>query len=160
MTWGSAVARVILSSATWLLLSILVGWRTHSISLGALRRWERLFVLSRFEEGGRPYDRYLAIRRWKKYLPEGGNFFEGGVNKRHLGRRDEAVLERFVLETERAELTHWILLVVDLLPLLWMRQWLVWVVVAYTVVGNAPCLITQRYNRARLLRYLRKRRRS
>jgi glycosyl-4,4'-diaponeurosporenoate acyltransferase len=156
MTWSSAFVRVLGSSCAWFVLSLIVGWSTHHLSSATLRRWERVFALARFEAGGRPYDRYLAIRRWKKYLPEGGGFFEGGVSKRHLRRRDRAVLEQFVLETERAELTHWILLIVDLGPILWMKQWLLWVVLGYTVLANLPCLITQRYNRARLVRYLSK----
>jgi glycosyl-4,4'-diaponeurosporenoate acyltransferase len=68
-------------------------------------------------------------------------------------------LNRFVTETRRAEATHWVLLAAGPLFLLWNPWGLGLVMIAYAVVANVPCLVVQRYNRARLLRVVERARR-
>jgi glycosyl-4,4'-diaponeurosporenoate acyltransferase len=54
-----------------------------------------LFRIRGFETGGRFYERWLKIKRWKDRLPEAGAIFRGGVSKRHVGAADRASLEWF-----------------------------------------------------------------
>ena len=55
-------------------------------------------------------------------------------------------LERFVVETRRAEATHWLVLAAGPFFVLWNPWGLALVMVAYAVVANVPCLLIQRYN--------------
>jgi glycosyl-4,4'-diaponeurosporenoate acyltransferase len=87
-------------------------------------------------------------------LPEAGSFFPGGFPKRTLGDRGSPHLERFVVETRRAELTHWVVLAAGPVFFLWNPWWLAVVMVVYALVANLPCIFVQRYNRARLERVL------
>jgi glycosyl-4,4'-diaponeurosporenoate acyltransferase len=73
--------------------------------------------------------------------------------KRVASRHREA-LERWVQEACRAELTHWIALLVSGLFFLWNPPWLGGVMVLYAVALNGPCIVVQRYNRPRLMRIL------
>jgi glycosyl-4,4'-diaponeurosporenoate acyltransferase len=88
-------------------------------------------------------------------VPEAGAVFAGGFAKRDLRRGD---LDRYLLETRRAEYTHWAILAAAPLFLLWNPPAVWLLMVAYAVVANVPCLLIQRYNRARLLRILGRRR--
>ena len=102
----------------------------------------------------RRYERVLRIKRWKRLLPEAGDLFRGGFSKRRMLRHDRDYLERFVVETRRAELTHWLIMGAVPFFFLWNPWWLALAMLGYGIVANVPCLLTQRYNRARLLRML------
>ena len=70
-------------------------------------------------EGERLYRDVLRIQRWKDRLPEAGALFAGGVCKRAAHRRRAGGLERFVVETRRAELGHWLAAAAGPLFVLW-----------------------------------------
>jgi glycosyl-4,4'-diaponeurosporenoate acyltransferase len=140
----------------WAAIGTATGYATHR---APLRRFERDGPFTRlraFERDGRWYERTLAIKSWKARLPEAGGLFEGGFSKRELrtGADREAVLRRFVIETRRAEVTHWVVMAAGPFFFLWNPWGLALVMVAYGVIANLPCLLIQRYNRARLLRVL------
>ena len=143
---------VVVDVGMWALVSTAVGYAAHR----APDRWFRadghLTRLRRFERDGRWYEQRLRIRSWKAKLPEAGGLFAGGFSKRHL--RSDAIdqLERFIVETRRAETTHWVLLAAGPFFLLWNPWGLGLVMIAYAVAANVPCLLIQRYNRARLTR--------
>ena len=99
----------------------------------------------------------LRIRRWKDRLPEAGAFFAGGISKRHLPGRARGGLERFVVETRRAELGHWLAAAAGPLFVLWNPPGVAAVLVAYGVAVNLPFIAIQRYNRLRVERVLRAR---
>ncbi len=101
------------------------------------------------------YERRLRIARWKDRLPEAGDLFADGYDKRVVTRAD---LPRYVIETRRAEYTHWAIMAATPLFLLWNPFLVWWAMVAYAVIANLPCLVIQRYNRARVLRILSRRR--
>jgi glycosyl-4,4'-diaponeurosporenoate acyltransferase len=143
-----------LDIVVWIVAGFAAGYAAHRRSLERLGRVGPVTRLRRFEQGGRWYERRLRIKRWKDRLPEAGAFFAGGVSKKHLVGRDPASLQRFVLESRRAELTHWWVLGVGPLLFLWNPVWLAVVMCVYAAAANVPCLLVQRYNRARLLRVL------
>jgi glycosyl-4,4'-diaponeurosporenoate acyltransferase len=59
-----------------------------------------------------------------------------------------------VVETHRAELVHWLLWPAGLLTALWLPPAGVGVNVVFATLFNLPCVLVQRYNRARLRRCL------
>ena len=64
-------------------------------------------------------------------------------------------LERFVLETRRAELGHWLAAAPGILFVLWNPPAVVPFMVAYGLLVNLPFVAVQRYNRLRASRVLR-----
>jgi len=60
------------------------------------------------------------------------------------------------IETRRAELTHWLLMVPAPFFFLWNPAWAGWVMIVYALLANCPFIMIQRYNRPRLERVLRK----
>ncbi len=143
----------------------LLGWPVIQLSItsAALRLSPEFFsedtwltAPRRWEHDGRLYRERLTIRKWKHLLPDGASWF-GGFAKRTLRADDPAYLAQFLLETRRAEVAHWCML--GCLPLffLWNPPWARWVMTAYAVAANLPCIFVQRYNRFSLRRIIRTR---
>lgn len=150
---------VVVSVAAWLLIGLVSGYVLHRVDVERFSRDGRLTRLRHWEDGGRWYQRHLRIRRWKDLLPEKGDLFRGGFSKRHLADRSGGHLERFVAETRRAELVHWVNLACGPLFLIWCRPAIgVWMIV-FGVVAHLPFVLIQRYNRGRLLAILARRER-
>jgi glycosyl-4,4'-diaponeurosporenoate acyltransferase len=148
-----APVAVILNVAVWLCWSAAVGYVGHRRSNAAFavdRWWSRL---RRFESDGFWYARVLRIKAWKDLLPELGGLFSGGFAKRRA-QRDREHLARFLIETRRAEWVHWTVFALWPVFALWNPPWAVGVMLGYAFFSNMPCLVVQRYNRARLLRTL------
>lgn len=141
---------VLVDIVAWAVLGTLIGYLGHRLPDRRLARDRGPLRLRGFERGGTWYARRLGIKRWKVRLPEAGAVFGGGVSKRRLDGHRPEDLAAFAIETRRAELVHWGLLLVTPLFALW-NPWPLFAVMAlYAVVANGPCLLVQRYNRARV----------
>jgi glycosyl-4,4'-diaponeurosporenoate acyltransferase len=148
----NAVPAVAADAAVWAAWGTAVGYAAaraadarfaHDTWLTRIRSWER---------DGLTWER-LEVRRWKAAVPELGALF-GGRSKRRLPSGDRDGLARYALETRRAEIVHWVVpLAVVVMPI-WSPAWVTAMMAAYAVAANAPCIVIQRYNRARACRLL------
>lgn len=150
----SRPALVILDIWIWGVLSVGSGFLFHRRPVSSFDHDSWLTRLRPFERDGRVYERRLRILRWKDQLPEAGALFAGGFSKRSALSRSTGYLERFVVETRRAEVTHWALLACGPLFFVWNPWYAGVLMLVYAVVANVPFILIQRYNRARLLRIL------
>lgn len=138
------------SALGWLLWSLLVGGLANRLpgswlSAGQpLARWESPAF----------YERRLAIRRWKPWLPDAGDALPGGLRKASLAHRDPAQLKRLLQESRRAELVHGALWPFWTVTSLWLPPAGVLINLGFACAFNLPCLLVQRYNRLRLGRTL------
>ena len=107
-----------------------------------------------WERGGRTYERLFAIKRWKDRLPDAAAWFHGGFPKANLRTASPEFLERFLCETLRGEVVHWLALLAVPVFCVWNPPWAVGVNAAYAIGANLPCILVQRYNRARFQRVL------
>lgn len=149
-TPSDAVA-VALNAVTAAGASVGAGYWAHRLPGRRVLADGPLLRLRRWEAHGDVYERRLAVRRWKDRLPDAGAFFAGGRSKRRLGGTDAVTLAGFAAETRRAERSHWVAaVVVIVLAPLWNRWPGVALMAGYGLAFNAPCIVVQRYNRARL----------
>ena len=107
-----------------------------------------------WEKSGRIYEVILKIKGWKRYLPDGAAVSRSGFRKKHLQNYDAAYIQKFIAETCRAELTHWIILAFSIIFFIWNIWWVGIIMIIYASTVNIPCVITQRYNRVRLKKLL------
>ncbi|MEG9438411.1 hypothetical protein JAO29_19885 [Edaphobacter sp. HDX4] len=107
-----------------------------------------------WEREGNMYRDWFAIRKWKSLLPDGAPWL-GGHAKKKLLSRNLACISYFLIETRRAEIAHWCMLVCLPLFFLWNPPWARLVVTTYAVAANLPCILAQRYNRFILRRIAR-----
>lgn len=145
----------------WLFLADVLAWLIlHlGISLGLMKVPDRYFnqdsfwtAIRSWEKNGEFWNKTLKVKRWKEHLPDGGTYVRHAFAKKRLRQTDSGYLDKFVLESRRAEINHLLLLLSSLLFFLWNPPWASWLMVLYALLANLPCLIAQRYNRPRLMR--------
>jgi glycosyl-4,4'-diaponeurosporenoate acyltransferase len=154
--WSSGVT-VALFFAIWAIVPLLFGW----ISLMLPESWfapERpLWQPCRWEQNGRFYERVFRIKSWKHLLPDGGALFQKhGYKKRNLTDYSEGNLRRFLVESSRGELMHWVAISPFWVFGLFAPGYVVWIMLAYALAVNLPCILAQRYNRPRVYALLKR----
>jgi glycosyl-4,4'-diaponeurosporenoate acyltransferase len=138
------------SAAGWLLWCVLIGYLGHRLPRRVLDHDTWLTRPRPWGESAASYERRLGIRRWKRWLPDAGPAFSGGLRKASLVGRDQATRERLMQETRRAELVHLGIWPFWLATALWLPAWAVAVNLVVATACNLPCLWVQRFNRIRL----------
>ena len=113
-----------------------------------------LFRSFPFEENGKLYERALHISRWQARVPDMSRLFPQLMPAKRLSARpDEKTLLLMLLETCVAECVHAVLCLLGLgCLLLWPGAGGVCVYLVYSLLGNIPFILIQRYERPRLLR--------
>ena len=109
------------------------------------------FRSHKWEKEGRIYDKIFKVSSWKGFLPDGGAITSGGYRKKHLTDFSGGNLQKFLIESCRAELSHWL----AILPF-WVFGFIaparvIFYMLIYALVINLPCIIAQRYNRPRII---------
>ena len=116
------------------------------------------FQPRRWEKKGAIYQNLFKIKSWKKYAPDGAEFIKKrGFPKKKLGNTSTPYFKRFLLETCRAEMTHWMIILFAPFFFLWNRFWVGLIMIMYALIENLPLIMVQRYNRIRFLSILRRR---
>jgi glycosyl-4,4'-diaponeurosporenoate acyltransferase len=137
----------------WPLLQFFAIWICQLISLDMLDHATGFFKPRRWENR-RFYQRFLKISRWKRYLPDGAAITRMGFEKKHLVSTNAAYLSRFLAESCRAELGHWLAILPFWVFGLWAPPVVMPLMLLYALVANLPCIIAQRYNRPRIAQLL------
>lgn len=147
---GIVVANVVCVPA----IHLFVSWLFTRMPRSAFRTRSPLFRPRSWEDGGTIYEALFRVRKWKGLLPDAAPWF-AGFAKGKLRDRDPGYLRAFVAETCRGEIAHYVQVPALLLTLAW-NPWPVAaiVMVAYAFASNFPCVILQRFTRARLRRLL------
>jgi glycosyl-4,4'-diaponeurosporenoate acyltransferase len=114
-----------------------------------------IFKPFRWEEQGEIYNRLFMIHRWKRYLPDGA-IGKRSFKKKKLESKSGDHLERFLVESCRAELSHWFAITPFWIFGFFAPIRVVPYMLLYALVVNIPCIMAQRYNRPRTIRVLKK----
>ncbi len=147
----------IFNSLFWIGFSFLIGFICHLIPFSFYSPKNPIFKERFWEFGGKLYEFLFFVRLWKDKVPEAGELIKiNPFNKKKLASRELSYLERFVVETSRAELVHILVLLITPLSYPFNPPIGDYIMTAYGVLANVPCIIIQRYNRIRLLRLLKK----
>lgn len=113
------------------------------------RWWSRPLA---FEADGKFYERVFFIKKWKKYLPDGAKLFKGGFAKKNLQENSVEYYEQFILETRRAEFSHWIQILPAGIFYLFNPLGASLIITVYFVIINLFPIIAQRYVRPKLIK--------
>ncbi len=148
-----SVWTIALDFIVWLVIHLGVSISVARIKPDAFDRESWLYRGRSWEREGKVYKAFLGVRKWKRVLPDGAAVFKSGFRKKHLRNQDAVYIHRFITETCRAELAHWVIFVFAFPFFIWNDWWVGMIMVAYALIANMPCIIAQRYNRARLRRF-------
>lgn len=153
--------RIIELPVIWTIVIDFIAWFVihMAAALFALKLPDRWFSQDRWlyrcrgwEKSGQIWHRIVRVKHWKDKLPDGAAILGQGFAKKHLQAKDPAFLVQFVLESRRAEFTHWLAMSPAVLFFLWNPLWVGYIMIVYAILANAPCIIAQRYNRPRFLK--------
>ena len=147
---------VVIDFGAWLIIHLGFAYFITMVPVRLFHPQKSIFRVYRWEKEGEIYQNLFRVKQWRGKLPDGAALFKKGFRKKRIKSRDPVYLERFLRETCRGELAHWMVLIVAPLFFLWNPLWAGWVNVAYALLANIPCIITQRYNRPCLKRLLRR----
>lgn len=118
----------------------------------------RIFRAFSWEREGRFYDNVFRVSSWKHMLPDGSILAKSrGFRKKNLQCYTSEYLERFLVESCRAEMTHLLAILPFWVFWFFTPPQVPWIMFVYALIVNLPCMIVQRYNRPRIMRILRKR---
>jgi len=161
MTAGLSLLWVIvINSLAWFVIHMGISYLSNRLPLSLFESDGWLYRGRKWEAGGDFYRRFLRIRSWKEMLPDGASVFRCGFRKKRIQQATVCYYERFIKETRRSELCHWICLMLSGAFFLWNPWYMAIYMPAYAVLVNMPCVITQRYNRMRFQHHVHRRRQS
>ncbi|UJL46158.1 glycosyl-4,4'-diaponeurosporenoate acyltransferase [Virgibacillus sp. NKC19-16] len=143
---------VIIDIIVWGFFHLGISWLTLKMPIRWFEKNSFLYSIQAWEQGGQFWQKHFRVKKWKSVVPDGAKLFKQGFEKRELSKKDRSFLVTFILESRRAELTHWLCIPPAILFFLWNPPWAGWIMIAYAVLVNVPIIILQRYNRARLER--------
>lgn len=109
-----------------------------------------------WERSGQIYNQIFRIRKWKKFLPDGGAVIKGGYKKKSMADFSSDNLNKFLVESCRAELTHLLAITPFWVFGFFVPPQVILIMLLYAIAVNVPCIIAQRYNRPKILMILKK----
>lgn len=114
-----------------------------------------IYKTFRFEHNGKLYDTLFKVKKWKHLLPDGGAIYKKkGFAKKTLTDFSQNNLNRFLMESCRGELTHWLPICFFWVFFFITSPFVVLLMFVYSIIVNMPCIIVQRYNRPRIQKML------
>lgn len=99
------------------------------------------------------YEKLFLIRHWKHLLPDAAPWMKG-FPKGSLASTDPDYLRKFMLETRRGELAHWLQWFAISIFISWNPYPANLIILFYAAISNTPCLLNLRYTRIRIAHYL------
>jgi glycosyl-4,4'-diaponeurosporenoate acyltransferase len=148
----AALPTIFLDIAIWMIIHMGVSYLMTHIPLSSFDNEFWLYKQRKWEKDGKIYVKIFRLKKWKKRLPDGAALFKKGFQKKHLKGSDDVYIDDFIKETCRAELAHWIMLLLSPVFFIWNIWWVGIVMIVYAILVNLPCITIQRYNRIRLKR--------
>ena len=145
---------LLLNIGTWVLWVFIVGFFASKLKDSFLSKDYSFTNLLNFEKDASWFRKYLKIDKWKDRVPELGGVFGDGFQKRSIDLGTREQLELFIRETRRAELAHWVMTAGWIITIAFNPLWAIVFNLVFAHIVNFPCLIIQRYNRARLIKVL------
>lgn len=152
--------------ATWLMLGLnIILWPIFHLLISNItlrtpdikfKKDSWLYRTRAYEKDGRFYERFLLIRVWKKWIPDGATLFNQGFKKKHLNSTQKSYIQHFIEETRRAEYSHILQILPCLTFFIFNEFWIAMIMVIYAFAFNMPLIWLQRYNRIRFQRLLKK----
>jgi glycosyl-4,4'-diaponeurosporenoate acyltransferase len=147
---------IFLDIAVWAIMHLVLSYICSIIPLYKFNPKNRWYRIKDVENNGKIYTGFFRIKRWKQFVPDGARLFKNGFPKKTLQSGDRQYLKTFMLETCRGELAHWLQILPAGIFFLWNIWWAGIIMIVYALCVNIPCILLQRYNRARLQKIIEK----
>ncbi|WP_437272159.1 glycosyl-4,4'-diaponeurosporenoate acyltransferase [Staphylococcus succinus] len=148
--------KIIYIALYWFIVQMIIAQLGTRISYKFLEKDNKYFRSWNFEQEGLLWQRLVKVQHWKNYLPDGQNINPNIISKETFNfSKNMSEIQQFILETRRAEIVH----LLSMFPVIAFFKSSTNVKIinfVYVIIVNVPCMIVQRYNRAKLIRIYKK----
>ncbi len=110
-----------------------------------------MFKQRKWEKNGKFYQNIFKVKLWKDKLPELADFIKFAFPKKFIKEFKGEFLSKYIKESCRAELVHWIIIYSSIIFLFFNDISTFIIMVIIDVMLNIPFIIIQRYNRPRII---------
>jgi glycosyl-4,4'-diaponeurosporenoate acyltransferase len=139
----------------FIFLSLIITYLSNKVSKKIYNHKSWVYRTREWEKNGDFYDEKLKVKKWKKRVPELGDFVKGVFPKKYIKEYTTEYLSEYLLESCKAELTHWAIIFSALVFALWNDLWDAAAMLVISAVLNIPFIVIQRYNRPRIMKIAR-----
>lgn len=146
----SSIETIILNIIAWGMFHLSIGYLSAKIPLEWLNPDHWFFQTFVWERHGMIYDQLFHVRAWKRFIPNGSALYRGAFSIKNLPTNDPVYLSRWVTESVRSEVCHWIMIIPGFFFFLWNDVAVGWLMVVYAFLNNLIPVIMQRFNRPRM----------
>jgi glycosyl-4,4'-diaponeurosporenoate acyltransferase len=116
------------------------------------RNW--IFKERKWEKNGEFYQHVFKVKRWKNHMPEIADFIKSTFSKKSIKEFDNEYIEKYLLESCRAEFAHWCIIFSSVIFLFYEGTATFVCILLIAILVDAPFIIIQRYNRPRIIRIM------
>lgn len=143
---------IVIDFIAWFIIHIAAAVFTLKLPDRFFAKDSWIYRTRQWEKSGKIWDDIFKVKSWKEKLPDGAAILGQGFAKNQLKETDALYFEKFVLESRRAEFTHYLAMLPAVLFFLWNPAWVGIIMIFYAIFANVPCILAQRYNRPRFAR--------
>lgn len=148
------VETLIVDILAWVVLHLGIGFLSSRIPLKWLHPECKLFQTFAWEKDGKIYDQIFHVCSWKHIIPNGSAVYSGTFSIKNLKTFDLDYLRRWLKESVRSEICHYIMIIPGFFFFLWNNVVVGWLMVAYAFINNLVPIVLQRFNRPRMRKLL------
>jgi glycosyl-4,4'-diaponeurosporenoate acyltransferase len=148
------IQTVFLDIIAWVIFHLGIGYGSSKIPLKKLNPDRRFFHAFKWEQEGRIYEKLFKVHSWKHLIPNGSALYKNTFSIRRLSDSSPENLHRWLKESVRAEICHWLMIPPGFLFFLWNNVLVGWLMVLYAFLNNLVPIVLQRYNRPRMRKLL------
>ena len=150
----SPLVTIILDFSAWFVFHMSIGFAFNYAPYRWFEKDNIIFRTKEWENDGRFWNKYTKVRKWKHHLPDGSAVFKNGFRKKNLNKANPEFIKMFIVESRRAEMTHYFSMLPAPLFFIWNPASAGIIMILYAIFINTPCIIAQRYNRPRFERIM------
>jgi len=110
----------------------------------------------KWENKGEFYQQVFKVKRWKNHMPEIADFIKSAFSKNSIKEFDNEYIEKYLLESSRAEFAHWCIIFSSVIFLFYEGIATFIYMLLIAILLDAPFIIIQRYNRPRIIRIMKR----
>jgi glycosyl-4,4'-diaponeurosporenoate acyltransferase len=137
-----------------LIVQGLIGFVSAHLPKRVIQPERKIYRVRPWEKNGAIYQQWFKIKNWKWIAWDAGKVFQKDFSKDHVDTKDPKNLERWIIETCRAEWCHWVTFFLILPLFTFNPPGLMYFWFLYDTILNIVPIIIQRYNRPRLIHLL------
>lgn len=152
---SNALNIILLNIILIVIWHLIVLWFSIKLDINFFNPNRKIYLKHSWEQDGKFYINVLKIKNWKDKFPQ--YIAKNGFSKRSISTKyDKKYIERFILETCRAEWNHTMNCMYFIISFYINSFFYAVTFSIIPIIANLPFIFIQRFNRIRLIKFAKK----